>query len=228
MFNENRIFKYALITSICVHSFLVLMLWITNIQYYKDDKKKVVEITYQSKAVQEKILLKKKEHIKSVKPKRQIPMPKMLTKRNNISPNTVEKNEKTPAKLKLPQKTLSRMHKTGEKRQIKIPMLDSDKMMGSRYMSYHEQVRDKIRNRAYFYVDDPQFEAGEVYLTFVLGSNGELKQVKIIHDKTRANNYLRSVGLRSIKESAPFPPFPKDLDYPELTFNVVISFEMAE
>jgi len=34
--------------------------------------------------------------------------------------------------------------------------------------------------------------------------------------------------LRSIKDANPFPPFPKDLNYPELTFNVVISFEVNE
>ena len=116
------------------------------------------------------------------------------------------------------------------KRQVKIPVLNSDKgmEMGARYMSYHEQIRDKIRNRANFYVNDSNFASGEVYLTFIVSSDGDLMQVKVIHEKTRANAYVRSVGLRSIKEAAPFPRFSRDLDYPELTFNVLISFEVKE
>ena len=75
------------------------------------------------------------------------------------------------------------------------------------------------------YLNDPQFVTGEVYLTFILLSNGTLRDVKIIDEKTTANAYLRNLGLRSIKESNPFPSFPGDLTYPELTFSVVIAFE---
>jgi len=106
--------------------------------------------------------------------------------------------------------------------------LKSEKITNPKYINYHEVIRSKIKNRAYFYVNDPQFESGEVYLTFVLNSDGHLSRIKIIDEKTRANSYLRSVGLRSIKESSPFPTFPSDLAYPELSFNVIISFEVGE
>jgi hypothetical protein len=74
-------------------------------------------------------------------------------------------------------------------------------------------------------VNHPDFEAGKVYLTFVLASNGALQQLQIIENKTFANDYLRTIALKSIKESNPFPPFPKDFDYPEFTFNLLISFQ---
>lgn len=228
MFTENRIFKYALITSILVHVFILLVIWITNIQNQKEIEEKIVEIVYRSQVFEEKLQEQKTKHVKSLKEEKKFSLPKILTKRDFIKPEPIRRAEKHPVKLDLSRKSTSRLKGIGEKRQIKIPMLDSDKMMGSRYMTYHEQVRDKIRNRAYFYVNDPDFESGEVYLTFVLASDGELKQVKIIHEKTQANSYLKRVGLLSIKESSPFPPFSKDLDYPELTFNVVISFEMGE
>ena len=38
-------------------------------------------------------------------------------------------------------------------------------------------------------------------------------------------DYLRSVALKSIKESNPFPPFPIGFNYPEFTFNLMISFQ---
>ncbi len=226
MLSENRIFKYALITSAIVHAFIFLVLWITDIRYWKDTEK-VMEVVYQAKAMEEKPEVKKFNPADGLKEEKKFSFPK-LTKQDPLKPDDIRNPEKRPVKLDVPQKSTSRVKEFGEKRQIKIPMLNSDKMIGSRYMTYHEQVREKIRNRAYFYVDDPDFELGEVYLTFVLGSDGELKQVKIIQEKTQANSYLCSVGLRSIKEAAPFPPFPKDLDYPELTFNVVISFEVGE
>jgi hypothetical protein len=36
------------------------------------------------------------------------------------------------------------------------------------------------------------------------------------------------VGVKSVQEAGPFPPFPQDLNYPELTFNVSISFQYKE
>jgi len=68
-------------------------------------------------------------------------------------------------------------------------------------------------------------KSGRVYLTFVLSSGGMLKQLQIIDSKTSANEYLRNVALKSIKESSPFPPFPIGFDYPEFTFNLLISFQ---
>ena len=67
-------------------------------------------------------------------------------------------------------------------------------------------------------------DTGEVYLTFALSSDGALKQIKLIEGRTNATDYLRDIGLNSIQEASPFPPFPSDLSYPELTFNIAISF----
>ncbi|MBI5149378.1 MAG: TonB C-terminal domain-containing protein [Candidatus Omnitrophica bacterium] len=113
-------------------------------------------------------------------------------------------------------------------RTISIPMLQSEKITDPRYLSYTQNIRQRIKQRAYFYADNPGFGSGEVYLTFVLSSAGLLEGVQIIKEKTAANAYVQQVGVRSIQESAPFPPFPSDLNFPELTFNVIISFEVSE
>lgn len=114
-----------------------------------------------------------------------------------------------------------------EKR-ITVPVLKSEKITNPKYLSFSEGIRQKIRQRAFGFVNHPDFKAGEVYLTFVLDSSGKLQDVKIIDEKTHANDFLRDVGLKSVRESGPFAPFPKDLNYAELTFNVIISFEMGE
>lgn len=227
---ENKIFKYALITSVVVHIFVLVTLWLTNIQFGRIEEKAVMEIVYRIPAERGAIDNARQEmQLQRLRKEKKVDLPGTMPKQENFDHQPGPAPQKAPVRLEIPpQKAAVRLYESGEKRQIRIPMLDSDQMMGSRYVTYHEQVRNKIRDRAYFYVDDPRFETGEVYLTFVLGSDGRLKQAQISDDRTSANHYLRDVGLRSIRESSPFPSFPKDLDYPELTFHVVISFEIGE
>jgi len=222
---ENRIFYYALATSAMVHFFLFAVVWLTDIQYQTEIRDNAAEISYIAEAQAEPIKKEVSQPIKSVAMKKKVSLPQVLSPTRDREPQPIHQSDKQPVKLDLPEKRSSMLKEFHEKRQIKIPMLDSGPVMGPHYVAYHEQVRDKIRRRAYFYIDDPDFESGEVYLTFVLGSDGRLKGVQVVAEKTRANSYLVKIGLHSIKEAAPFPAFPSDLNYPELTFNVVISFE---
>ena len=107
------------------------------------------------------------------------------------------------------------------------PVLKSEKITNPQYLSYNESIRQKIKQRAYQYVRHHDFEAGSVYLTFIIKKDGTLQDIKIIEDKTNANDYLRNIGPKSVREASPFAPFPADLNYPELTFNVVMSFEVG-
>ena len=111
-------------------------------------------------------------------------------------------------------------------REIIIPELISGEITDPEYLTYNQLIRQKIKQRAYRYVNDPHFDRGDVYLTFVLLSNGMLKQVKIIDEKTYASEFLKKMALSSVKEADPFPPFPKDLNCPELTISVPISFRV--
>lgn len=131
-------------------------------------------------------------------------------------------------RIAVPDKQPLKVVNLSEKRHVSVPLLTTRKITNPKYINYNDRIREKIRNRAYFYIDDPEFESGEVYLTFVLLSDGSLKDLQVISAKSRANDYLRGVGLRSIKESHPFPAFPGDLNYPELSFNVIISFEVSD
>jgi TonB family protein len=85
-------------------------------------------------------------------------------------------------------------------------------------------VREKIRRAAY--QNYTRIETGEVYVSFIISNDGYLKEIKLIPEKSSPIPYLRETALKSIKEASPFPNFPKDLDYPQLSFNVVISFEI--
>ena len=133
--------------------------------------------------------------------------------------------QKQPSPLLASAKPVSKIKTSLNKTEVSVPVLQSEVITNPKYFKYSDLIRDKIKQKAYHYIDHPQFADGEVSLTFSLSSSGILKQLRIVDGKTIANDYLRSVGLRSIKESSPFPSFPRDLPYPELSFNVVISFE---
>lgn len=113
---------------------------------------------------------------------------------------------------------------TGFKKKITLPPIDTDKIDNPSYLNYYQIVREKIRRCAY--ENYSRSETGEVYLAFVVSSQGMLREVKLIEEKSTENAYLRGISVRSINDASPFPAFPTELDYPQLSFNVMISFEI--
>jgi len=110
------------------------------------------------------------------------------------------------------------------KKKITLPPIGIEKIKNPSYINYYQIVREKIRRAAYQnYLRE---EEGEVYLSFIIADNGPLKDVRILGDKSSNSAYLKDTALRSIQAASPFPAFPKELDYPQLSFNVVISFEI--
>lgn len=110
------------------------------------------------------------------------------------------------------------------KKKITLPPVKTEKFDNPTYMSYYQIVREKIKRAAYQnYARD---DTGEVYLSFIISSDGYLKEVQLIEEKSSPIPYLKEIALRSIKDASPFPNFPKELDYPYLSFNVVVSFEI--
>lgn len=110
------------------------------------------------------------------------------------------------------------------KKKISTPAVDIDKINNPSYLSYYQIVREKVRRSAY--QNYTHTDTGEVYLSFVVSRNGFLSDMRLVEEKSPASKYLRDIALRSIRDASPFPAFPKDLDYPRLSFNVIISFEL--
>lgn len=110
------------------------------------------------------------------------------------------------------------------RKKITLPPIELDKIDNPSYISYYQIVREKIRRAAY--QNYTRVEVGEVYLSFVILSDGALREIRLVEEKSSSLPYLREIALRSIRGASPFPNFPKDLDYPQLSFNVIISFEV--
>ena len=110
------------------------------------------------------------------------------------------------------------------KKKISLPAIEMAKINNPSYISYYQIVREKIRRSAY--QNYTHNETGEVYISFIITNDGYIKDVRLAEEKTTANDYLKNIALRSIRDASPFPNFPKELDYPQLSFNIIISFEI--
>jgi len=73
------------------------------------------------------------------------------------------------------------------------------------------------------YIDN--YNDGDIALSFVLNAKGYLMRIDVDTGKSTKNKTLIDVALLSLQEAAPFPPFPKELDVPQLPFGVTISFK---
>ncbi|HDN86194.1 MAG: hypothetical protein DRP68_03875 [Candidatus Omnitrophota bacterium] len=90
------------------------------------------------------------------------------------------------------------------------------------YMNYYRMIREKIKEKAYSYYNSE--ESGMVHLSFIVFKNGILKGLNLV-DASTTSKELVMIAIKSIREAAPFPPFPEELNYSQLHFNVSIHFK---
>jgi len=216
--------------SLVIHLAVISYLSTENIHKVFQKPLKQIEVSYQT--IEPKTVKEEKKKIETIKAVKTMQEPKKIELLSKESKGFAEIGShlkdisKLPKQLRLTKKQSPKIMTLDMDRRITVPLLKSEKISDKKYLSYNQLIRQKIKQMAYSHVDSPKFEQGEVYLTFVLGSNGVLQDIKIIDERTHASSYLRNIGLRSVRESNPFPPFPNDLNYPQLTFNVVIAFEV--
>ena len=108
---------------------------------------------------------------------------------------------------------------------VSITPIRSEKINNPAYAAYNEMVRSRIEEKVY--ANFSKMEAGVVYLTFVLSSDGTLKASQIIDGKTRATPNLKDISIKSLKQ-AQFPPFLKGMTLPEYTFNIEIQYQVND
>ncbi len=227
---EQQRFQLALFTSFFVHLLVIIGLSLSVKEALPKNAVSSLEVAYQ-------IIEDKKENKENSrddfrgyqKTREPLIAKEPLTAGNLLAVKNENpfRNEGVSASRVIPdKKQKTEINIDEENREIFVPSVIVEKMGGPKYFNYKEHIRRKIKEKAYGHIEDPKFNSGEVYLTFVLLADGSLRQIRIVEDKTEANEYLRGIGLKSVQEANPFPPFPKDLNYPELTFSVPISFRV--
>ena len=158
-------------------------------------------------------------------------LPSKITMNKRIPPPFIDRKEVSKAATQAIRKELSfekpaliKPDTIAIKKKITLPALALDKISNPSYISYYQIVREKIRRAAYQNYN--RSETGNVYITFIISDAGYLKDVRLVEERSQATPYLKDIALASVRTASPFPRFPKELDYSQLSFNVVISFEV--
>ena len=223
---SDRIFQITFFISLIAHG--IILFQNPNINLFPMNKKdQKLEVSYL------KIPQEKKDYQKTTATKNEpfLKLPSKITFNKTAPPPFIDresifKQKQQPAlpKPSFTKPVLIKPDIIAIKKKITLPPIGIDKIKNPSYINYYQIVREKIRRAAYQnYIRE---EIGEVYLSFIISSDGSLKEVRLIEDKSSNSTYLRDISLRSIRNASPFPNFPKELDYPQLSFNVVISFEI--
>jgi hypothetical protein len=104
---------------------------------------------------------------------------------------------------------------------------ETDSGKKATYIGYYRLVREKIRYYAdRNYIKEGSASQGEVFLSFVVTSKGELIHIMIMDNRSAKDLLLRDIAINSVRDASPFPAFPQGMNQYQITFNVIISFEL--
>jgi TonB family protein len=226
MFSE-RAFQITLVISLLVHGFILLQNPNLNLfPKLKGDQK--IEVNY-VKTPKETETVEKSE----ASPKKEplLKLPERITVNKRPPPPFIDKESIFKDNKSITEKDISfakpaflKPDIIAIKKKITLPPIELDKINNPTYLSYYQIVREKIKRAAYQNYTGK--EVGEVTVSFVILNDGTLTELKLIEEKSNQSLYLREVALRSIKDASRFPVFPKELDYPQLSFHLSITFEI--
>jgi len=213
---ENKSFQFAILISILFH--FVVFVGAPQMSFFPSRKSlDTIKITYYK-------IKEPPAKLVGIKPQTIAPKLPDIKKEEILKPapdKTSEAVKKTESK---PPETIKEVK---EKRFEAIVNEEEDNAKKATYISYYRSVREKIRYYAdKSYLRERSTGQGEVFLSFVVASSGELLQVRIIEARSVEDSLLRNIAINSIRDASPFPSFPAGMNQYQITFNVIISFEL--
>jgi TonB family protein len=232
---SDRVFQFTLLISAALHLAVLLQNNYLSHPTRPNNKKKddLLEINYLQKVFEKDITQAKDPGLKlgivpsvtsRIAAAKKAPPPfidrRGILKEKN-SPLLTRKSLFAPSVLKKPE---IKPDIIAVKKKISLPHVDIDKISNPSYLSYYQIIREKIRRCAYR--NYATSNTGEVYISFIVSSAGYLEEARLVEEKSSADVYLTEIALKSVNDASPFPKFPTELDYFQLSFNVIISFEI--
>ncbi len=237
----DRTFKYALIFSFFIHAAVIIEWPFYRHLFPLQSQYKDIEITYLK--IKEPTLPTPKKEIpaKTSQPQLEFSQPtKMVSaelpkaaqpvsqvetatskKESAISPETKKED------IKVEKKPTAKGISLAEIKHASIQKLEgitSVKLKGLHPVppSYAQAIRNEIRKNLGSAKSGAE---GDVFVRFIIASDGELRELNIIDEKSTRDGLLRQIVFEAIKNSSPFPKFPNDVIASEVTFTCQISFE---
>jgi outer membrane biosynthesis protein TonB len=216
--SENKTFQLALATSFLIHSIFIFA--IPRMPFFPTKRAlENIQITYYKLAEKPK----KKEIIaRKIEPAPAAKLP-AIKKEEIINPPkpALKKVEKS---IPLPESAAVKEIK--EKKFEAVVEEEKNDAKRAMYIDYYRAVREKIRQCADANcTTNKRLGEGEIFLSFIVASSGELLQVRVVDGKSINDPLLRGIAINSIRDASPFPPFPQGMSQYQITFNVIISFE---
>ncbi len=228
--NIDRNLKIAIIVSLALHGAIVLelsragMFRITKakhkfqLNYVKSIKRPMRQLARDIPAAKD-ISIREDAKITT---KQMLPAPQFLA--GEGSPSATKLTDMNVPGPDLDKPIIGKPEFSPVKKKITIPSMGLSHINTPSYINYYQIVREKIKRAAYQNYNGTQ--TGEVDVSFVVSSNGQVRQVRLIESRSTNIRTLKEITLKSVYNASPFPEFPKELDYPQLSFNVIISFEV--
>jgi len=205
----NPTLKYAFIISAAVHTLAISPFY--GISIPKVWREKPLEVEYTVIEEPQKV-----EVTKAEAPSKPIETPKVELRKEPVMQPV---KPAPPQAVKAPEKAKLEAHKLARKQEA----IRSTKG----YINYYKLIREKIRRRLKYNYRGYNKE-GELELTFILRANGTLASCGIEKSASTADKRLASIATESLREAGPFPPFPKEIDLPDMSFNVLVAFRRNE
>ncbi|MBN1527168.1 MAG: TonB family protein [Candidatus Omnitrophica bacterium] len=205
----NLTFRYAIMISAVVHALAISPLY--GISIPKVWREKPLEVEYTVIEEPQKVELTKAEA-----PAKPAETPKVELQKEPV----IQPVKPAPAQqVKAPEKAKQEARELAKKREA----IRSTKA----YVNYYKLIREKIRRRLKYNYRG-QYKEGEVALAFILRADGTLASCGTEESASASDKRLASIAVESLREAGPFPPFPKEIDLPDMSFNVLVAFRRNE
>lgn len=237
----DSIFKYALIFSILFHTAIIIEWPMYRYLFPNQNQYKDIEITYLKINESTSPVPIKEISAQAPQTKIEFPQPTRMVSEElskgaqpqKSSAESPKKDSSISPETKKETVKVGKMPVTEQKPSVEIKHASIQKLEGITSVdseglrpvppSYAQAVRNKIRKNL-----EPTRSGieGDVFVRFMITSDGELQELSIIDEKSTKNGLLREVVFEAIKNSSPFPSFPRDFATSAVTFTCQISFEL--
>ncbi len=218
MMTNDFLFK-ALFISLTIHTIVVCSSYFVKMPELKKIRDKRVEISYRPPNPKK---LDIRQHI--IKPAQKLDLQNSLLSNNDTIGVKLTKGDQDLKDFTMYERKPVQI-RSEQASHVTVTPITSEKVNNPIYTSYQDRIRESIKERVY--ANYSHLDRGNVYLTFVVASDGSLKAYQVMEGRTKASQNLRYISTKSLKE-AHFPPFLKGMTLPEYTFNIEVEYQVVD